>query len=196
IRSVSKREGSFRQFQTPMIKKDGSVVRVETSGSPVYNTDGNIIGYRGTYTDITERTQMERALLESRNYNRFLFDDSPVPLVLIDADQMIYLDFNKAALNFYGYSSDELVGKKVGILSTPSGSESEKMLEHIQRCLNEGRDSYEARYQKPNTEIWYGLVSLVRFEHGEKNRILFSLQDPIRGVDTMCESPKGYPEER
>ena len=188
VRSVTGRQECFRQFQVPMVHKNGSVIRVETSGSPVYNADGIITGYRGIYADITEQTRMERSLLESKNYNRFLFEDSPVPLVLIDADLMIYLDFNKSALRFYGSTSAELGGRRVGILSTPSGTEPEYIPEHIHRCLKEGRDSYESRYLKKNGEVWYGLVSLVRFEHGKKNRILVSFQDPIKGPDNEDKS--------
>jgi len=55
---VFARRESFRHFQNPNIHKDGHVVILTTSGSPIFDYNGNFIGYRGVDTDITERTKM------------------------------------------------------------------------------------------------------------------------------------------
>jgi PAS domain S-box-containing protein len=179
IKSITDQKKSFHNFQNVMVHKDGSIIRIDTNGSPVYNGEGIYTGYRGTNTDITELARMERTLLESKKYNRFLFEDSPVPLVLIDTDMMTYVDVNNSALKFYGYSLKELIGKKIGTLFPHLTSEFEEMVYHIHTCLKEGRDSYETRYLKPNGDIWQGVVSLVRFDHGNKNRALLSFQETL-----------------
>ncbi|MEA3351976.1 MAG: PAS domain S-box protein [Chloroflexota bacterium] len=42
--------------------KDGRLVILETSSVPIYDDDGNFIGYRGTDRDITEQAQMEQQI--------------------------------------------------------------------------------------------------------------------------------------
>jgi len=56
----SKRQ--FRSFIHNMVKKDGSVVIVESSGVPVIDSAGNFLGCRGAYRDITQRKLAEETL--------------------------------------------------------------------------------------------------------------------------------------
>ena len=55
----------FRAFPNPNVSKEGNIVHLETSGVPVLEVDGNLVGYRGADTDITERKRAEEALQES-----------------------------------------------------------------------------------------------------------------------------------
>lgn len=49
----------FRAFPNPNVSKDGKIVHLETSGIPVLDKGGNLIGYRGADTDVTERKHAE-----------------------------------------------------------------------------------------------------------------------------------------
>ena len=60
---------SFRKFTNENVHKDGHVVIVESSGIPIRDGKGNLIGYRGTDTDITERKRTEE---EIRRLNKEL----------------------------------------------------------------------------------------------------------------------------
>ncbi len=51
--------GSFRAFPNPNLSKRGKVVHMETSGVPVLDGAGNLVGYRGADTDVTERKRVE-----------------------------------------------------------------------------------------------------------------------------------------
>ena len=53
---------SFRDFSNPNLSKEGKVVHLETSGVPVLDAAGNLVGYRGAATDVTERKEAEEAL--------------------------------------------------------------------------------------------------------------------------------------
>ncbi|MRR35805.1 PAS domain S-box protein, partial [bacterium] len=60
---------SIRAFTNANVSKEGRVVHLETSGAPVLDTEGNLIGYRGADTDITERRRAEDEL---RTYHEHL----------------------------------------------------------------------------------------------------------------------------
>jgi PAS domain S-box-containing protein len=58
---------SFRDFPNPNVSKSGNLVHLETSGTPVLDPAGNLIGYRGTDTDVTGRKQAEQEIMQQRN---------------------------------------------------------------------------------------------------------------------------------
>lgn len=53
---------SFRNFVNPNVHKNGSIVLLETSGSPILDKEGNLLGYRGADKDVTERRKAEDEL--------------------------------------------------------------------------------------------------------------------------------------
>jgi diguanylate cyclase (GGDEF)-like protein/PAS domain S-box-containing protein len=54
----------FREFLNRNVHKNGKTVWLSTSGAPMLDEHGNVVGYRGVDTDITERKRAEEALLE------------------------------------------------------------------------------------------------------------------------------------
>lgn len=55
----------FKGFVNVNIHKNGGTVVLETSGLPVYDNEGTIIGYCGADTDVTEREQAEEQVKAS-----------------------------------------------------------------------------------------------------------------------------------
>ncbi len=49
----------FKNFSNYNVRKDGGEVIIETSGSPILDADGRLLGYRGVDRDITERKLVE-----------------------------------------------------------------------------------------------------------------------------------------
>lgn len=56
---------SFRAFPNANMNKNGKIVDLETSAVPVLDEAGNLVGYRGSDTDVTERKRAEEALKEN-----------------------------------------------------------------------------------------------------------------------------------
>jgi two-component system sensor kinase FixL len=54
----------FREFENRNVHKNGRTVWLSTSGVPVLDTSGNLLGYRGADTDVTERKQAAQELRE------------------------------------------------------------------------------------------------------------------------------------
>jgi len=55
----------IKNFINANLHKNGNVVVMQTNGAPILDKDGNLVGYRGTDTDITERAKAEEELRRS-----------------------------------------------------------------------------------------------------------------------------------
>ena len=62
ISDLFPRHADMRNIEGRIIKKDGSERTLITNGAPILNKNRELIGYRGTNADITERKQGEEAL--------------------------------------------------------------------------------------------------------------------------------------
>lgn len=65
---------SFRTFSHQNVRKEGTRVLLETSGAPILDASGNLLGYRGADTDVTDRKVAEDALHQSWNEIKHLKD--------------------------------------------------------------------------------------------------------------------------
>jgi PAS domain S-box-containing protein len=73
---VFKHKKSFRRFINRNICKDGRTVIISTSGTPVLDEDGILIGYRGSDTDITDQIKAEKELRKSEEHMRSLLESA------------------------------------------------------------------------------------------------------------------------
>ncbi|WP_044171044.1 PAS domain S-box protein [Flectobacillus major] len=78
---------------------------IEIDGSPIFIA---------IIVDITERKNTERALLESENRFRSIFQDSASIMYLINPDNGQFIDANEACVQFYGWGKDDFL--KLNIL--------------------------------------------------------------------------------
>ena len=69
------RKDAFRAFVNPNLRKDGGIVILETSGSPMVDEAGNLVGYRGADNDITERRRAEEALRQAVTQKEILMKE-------------------------------------------------------------------------------------------------------------------------
>jgi PAS domain S-box-containing protein len=80
---------------------------------PFHNTDGEITGAVIVLSDITEMKLAQKELRKSEKKYRYLFDNNPMPMWIIDLVSFKFLDVNKMAILQYGYSREEFLSMTV-----------------------------------------------------------------------------------
>ncbi len=138
----------------------------------------NITEFKSLASDIQN---MANAIQQREDYNRVLFADSPVPLLVIQPDSAKCVDGNRAALRILAMDSHTLLGEKtIFDLSPPfqeDGSDSRSALQnHISNALEKGFTNFEWQFKK-EPGIWYGDLSLSNFYHGRTRLLQISIMD-------------------
>ena len=97
----------FRNFVYRRVREGKNDVWLSVSGKPVFEENGQFIGYRGTGTDITERVEAEEALRRSEETMRRSVIDAPIP-AMIHAEDGEVQAISSVWAEYSGYSHEEL----------------------------------------------------------------------------------------
>jgi len=101
---------SFNHFPNTLVHKEGHLLEVETSGTPVLSDNDELLGYRGVDVDVTERKQAEEKIQKALATNQTILEAMPVGVVLIGRDKIIR-QANKTALEMMKCQEIDVVGK-------------------------------------------------------------------------------------
>lgn len=111
-----------------------------------------------------------------------VFENSPLPIVVMDAESWRFIDCNPAAVAAYGYSSkDSVVGKTPMDVSAPTQYDDvpspQSVAYYNAQAAEKGSTVFEWRHQRPNGEVWDAEVHLLSFNVGSRRLLQFSLVD-------------------
>jgi len=103
----------FTNFENPVVAKDGRIIWVTTNGVPVLGENGELLGYRGSDTDITDRRAAEEALQKSESSKALLLGNIPGMAYRCRFDRDWTMEFvSEGCRNLTGYGPEELVGNR------------------------------------------------------------------------------------
>ncbi len=109
FRQIIKEQKSFRNLENWNLTKTGQQICVLTSGVPVIDSQGNLVGYRGTDTDITERKRTEEALTHSHKLMQYIIEHSNGGVAVHDRN-MRYIYVSQRYLDEYKVK-ENIIGK-------------------------------------------------------------------------------------
>jgi PAS domain S-box-containing protein len=104
-----RRGESMQHFETVRQAKDGRLVTVSVTVSPIRDSAGKVVGASKVARDITAVKQVEEARRVSEARYRTLFEYAPDGIVIADSESR-YVDGNTSICRMLGYTRDELIG--------------------------------------------------------------------------------------
>jgi two-component system, cell cycle sensor histidine kinase and response regulator CckA len=102
----------IKNFETVRMAKNGRVIYVSLTVSPVLDSNGDVVGASSIARDITAPKLAEEAL---RRANETSIYASPVPIIAADKLSRVTM-WNPAAEALFGWSEEEVVGKPMPII--------------------------------------------------------------------------------
>jgi PAS domain S-box-containing protein len=143
--------------------KNGRLVVLETSGTPIFDSAGTFRGYHGIDRDISARKQTEEALRASElRLQRFLAE-APVGLCILDENWRA-ISANKALCELTGYEEHEIVGSTYALYTHPDDLAANMMLTDAFFRGVRSEYTYEKRYIRKSGEIIWVSVKATRIE--------------------------------
>ena len=174
LRTVSRGE-SLDHYETVRRRKDGKLIDVSLTISPIKGANGEIIGISKIARDITKQKQTERRLAEQA---RLLDLSNEAILVRDSGDHITY--WNNGAAELYRYSAKEALGNVSHTLLQTKHSQS---LEQIYKKLERyGRWSGELVHRRKDGKeiIVMSHWALDRDKFGRRSKVLETNTDITR----------------
>lgn len=161
IRKLKLKE-RVEHYETVRLTKDGRLLNISVTVSPIFDDEGNVIGGSKIARDITEQYAInkERAILAA------IVASSDDAIISKDLDGIVQT-WNTSAERIFGYTAEEMIGKPIALLvPVEIPSEEPFILSKIRR--GERVDHYETiRQAKDGRMIDVSLsISPIRDSHG------------------------------
>jgi two-component system, cell cycle sensor histidine kinase and response regulator CckA len=160
--------GETLRFESQYKDAAGTEHWYEVTYNPVLGEAGKVVGFCLMSAPIDERKKVDRALRESEERFRSVFESSPTGIGLVGLDSKM-LVVNPRFCAIVGYPAAELIGKSfIDITYSP---DIEADVQNYQHLVAGQIDSYEMEkrfLRKDGRIVWVNLVAtLVRNEAGE-----------------------------
>jgi PAS domain S-box-containing protein len=128
----ARRGDGTEDFETCRIHKDGRIVEVSVTFSPIRDDIGRIVAVLSVASDITERKRLELAERDQLFLGSII---SSADDAIISKDlNGIVTSWNNGAERLFGYSADEMIGQPIALLIPPDHPDEElQILRRIRR---------------------------------------------------------------
>jgi PAS domain S-box-containing protein len=173
IRSIDEAP-PLRALRGEIVRNQEEIVRTPATGelryrlvsaSPIRDNHGNITGSVTVVQDITDRKQAEVALRESEERFKAIAETAPLGIGVVAASDATFLYVNPAYEKAFGYSTDELLGKKAPDIWWDQ-AERDKIINLLKKTG--AVVDFEVRLKRKDGSQFWGLASNKRITYGGK----------------------------
>jgi PAS domain S-box-containing protein len=170
----------FKNFINPNVHKNGNFVYLETSAAPILDSQGNLLGYLGADTDITERKKAEEALREKEERENLILRSLPMAFYNI---QFIHntsqLWVSEQIDRISGFTGDIFIEDQNFWLSRVHPDDHKRVEKKYESIKEKGSVAIEYRWQHANGlyRWFYDQAVLIRDEQGNPKEIIGTWRD-------------------
>ncbi len=142
--------------------KNGNEKIICEKGINEFDSNGKLIRSIGIVQDVTESKRKEEEFKESEEKFRTFFEFNKLPMLQINYENKKIINCNNAAVNYYGYSKEELLSKKIYDINTMSRQEIDKLMKNaIEKSIQKFRFKHRlANGEIKDVEVFASLINL------------------------------------
>ncbi|NVM00980.1 MAG: PAS domain S-box protein [Candidatus Helarchaeota archaeon] len=118
-------------FEETIVDKDGEEINLETTKSPIFNDNGNVIGTVGIAIDITDSKKIEGKLRESEQRFRNFIETFSDGILVADVEDKKFYFGNKMISEMLGYTLEEI--EKLGVMDIHLKKDLDYVLEQFDK---------------------------------------------------------------
>lgn len=170
--------GGHESHTWTYVRKDGSRLDVNLTVSAIHDAHGDLTGFLGIATDITQVRALEDELNISQLRFHNAFETAAHGMALVATDGR-WLEVNKALCDMLGYSREDLLKRDFQSITHPDDLDTDVAL--VEAVLAGTIPSYqmEKRYLHASGRVLHILlsVSLVRDRQGQPRYFVSQVQD-------------------
>jgi PAS domain S-box-containing protein len=179
-----KRGESVEHFETLRQTKDGLLIDVSVTVSPIKDAAGKAIGVSKVARDISGRKRAEEARRASEERYRTLFEYAPDGIVIADSESY-YIDANSSMCLMLGYTHEELIGLHASDIVVQSE------IQQIGPALNviKGKSDYQREWQfrRKNGSVFSADVSATMTPDGNLLGVIRDITEQKRAQEQIAE---------
>ena len=168
----------IHHYETLRVRKDGKVIDVSITISPLLGRDQSITGAASIVREVSERKAAEAALAESEERFRGIFDHAGTGIAIANYDGHL-AQCNPAYAAMLGYTQDELIGCYAPDRIHPDDRAANR--EQLKRLTSGEIDSYEIvdrSLRKDGSIVWlHKHISTLRSRDGWPTHLIALVTD-------------------
>ena len=136
-------------YEYTLVNKEGKTIEaIITTKLITYEGERAIIGI---VTDISQRKRVEKALQESKERYRAVFEQAADSILLVHGETGAIVEFNERAHKSLGYTREEFQNLRVSDFEIVESAE--EVANHMRDIINKGADSFETKHKTKTGEI-------------------------------------------
>jgi PAS domain S-box-containing protein len=162
-----------------LIARDGTECPVASSGAPIRDKDGQVTGTVLVFRDQTAERAAERALRQSEERFRTIFDSVNDAIIVQDETTGAILDVNARMCQMFGCSHEQALHLTIRDLSADHRPENgrQEEIDWLARAAAGQTDLFEWRWRTLSGQTFWGEVNMKRAVVGAQERLLVTVRD-------------------
>jgi len=148
----------IKDYLMDILFDDGAMNTLSCNAVPLLDEQGRVRGAVAAFLDITTHIRTAKALQDSEERYRTLFDESPFGVVLGDPETLKILHFNAAACKNLGYDPEEFSLLQINDFAVME--DQEKIKTRSREVLHHGGISFETLHRTKQGELRNVMVDL------------------------------------
>jgi len=152
LSELIKQGKKIHHYETLRLRKDGKIIHVSITLSPVFDIHGKMTAISFISRDITERKRAEEKLQESEEKYRNIIETANEGIFITDAETRITY-INEKIREMFGYGHKKIIGRPVWDFLSEEGKAIAK--KNMEKWLQGINTSYELELiRKDGSRLW------------------------------------------